>query len=313
MAPAESPARRELRSALLARFDRFLSGAVERLEWREAQSVGAALGVLGWRLSRRDHRRTLEHLAIAFPELAPGERERLGRASFRHLGTMLAESLWLLAHPPSAAAPQVEIEGLAHLEQARADGRPVVLLTGHCGNWELLGAALALAGFPIAGLARALEDAGLQSRLLGLRSHYGIRTIVRGAPGAARDLLSVMRSSGVLVVLIDQDTKVDGAWVDFFGRPAWTPTGAAEIALRFRARLVPAFIERDDDGRHQLRIEPALDLPTDPVAATQAMSDRIEAQVRRRPEQWVWLHRRWRRQPEKPLPTRSRGLPRSGT
>lgn len=97
-------------------------------------------------------------------------------------------------------------------------------------------------------------------------------------------------------MLIDQDTKVDGVWVPFFGRPAFTPAGAAKIALRSNAAVIPTFIERLPDGRHLAVFQAPLDLPDDPNAATALMTARIEEQVRRRPEQWVWMHRRWRRQ-----------------
>ncbi|HSM12604.1 MAG TPA: lysophospholipid acyltransferase family protein, partial [Thermoanaerobaculia bacterium] len=137
-----------------------------------------------------------------------------------------------------------------------------------------------------------------QASLLDLRGRFGTRTIVRGRPGAARDLLRTLRSGGALGMLIDQDTRVEGVFVEFFGRPAWTPVGAAEIAQKLGAAVHPTFIERCPDGRHRARIEPALGLPADPVAATQAMTDRIEQQIRRVPEQWVWMHRRWRRRPE---------------
>ena len=98
-------------------------------------------------------------------------------------------------------------------------------------------------------------------------------------------------------MLIDQDTKVEGVFVEFFGRPAWTPVGAAELALRFDAAVLPTFIERRADGSHRAVIHPELPLPTDPTAATALMSAAIEAQIRAHPEQWVWLHRRWRRRP----------------
>ena len=98
-------------------------------------------------------------------------------------------------------------------------------------------------------------------------------------------------------MLIDQDTKVEGVWVPFFGRPAFTPVGAAKIALKQRAAVVPVFIERLPDGEHLARYHPPLDLPDDPQAATALMTAKIEEQIRRHPEQWVWMHRRWRRQP----------------
>lgn len=98
-------------------------------------------------------------------------------------------------------------------------------------------------------------------------------------------------------MLIDQDTKVDGVWVPFFGRPAFTPVGAAKIALRQKTEVIPTFVERRPDGSHLVRIHPPLDLPEDPREATAVMTRAIEEQVRRQPEQWVWMHRRWRRQP----------------
>jgi KDO2-lipid IV(A) lauroyltransferase len=98
-------------------------------------------------------------------------------------------------------------------------------------------------------------------------------------------------------MLIDQDTRVEGVWVPFFGRPAFTPVGAAKISLRMGAATVPTFIERLDDGTHLARFLPPLDLPDDETEATALMTRSIEDQVRRRPEQWVWMHRRWRRQP----------------
>ena len=268
-----------------------------RAGWRQAQRFGRALGALGWRLSRRDRRRALEHLTIAFPGLSPGERNALARACFRHLGVMLGEAFHLRHADATALERLVRLEGWEQVTAARASGRPILILTGHCGNWELLAALLNVRGLGMAVMARQLEDEGLQTSLLGLRQRFGTRTIVRGTPGAARELLKTLRGGGALGMLIDQDTRVDGVFVDFFGRPAYTPVGAAELAARFDAVVLPTFIERLADGTRLARIEPRLDLPDDPVAATAAMTQRIEAQIRRVPEQWVWIHRRWRRRP----------------
>jgi KDO2-lipid IV(A) lauroyltransferase len=300
MAPAADARRSQhpARSELLATVERFLSGFFDRLEWADAQHLGRALGRLGWALAARDRRRTLEHLALALPELPVAARRHLGRASFTHFGAMLAECLWLRGRDGAEVLRRVEFAGWEELERARAGGRPLVVLTGHCGNWELLAAALNVRGLGMAVVARELEDPGLQRSLLALRARFGTRTIVRGTAGAARELLRTLRAGGALGMLIDQDTRVDGVWVDFFGRPAWTPVGAADLALRLGAAVVPVFIERLPDGAHRARVEPELALPADRVAATQAMTERIEAQVRRVPEQWVWMHRRWRRQPD---------------
>jgi KDO2-lipid IV(A) lauroyltransferase len=252
---------------------------------------------VAWHLSRRDRGRALTHLEIAFPELSPDERRGLARANFEHYGTMLAEAFWLRHRGPEEIERIVSFEGWKEIDAARGAKRPILILTGHCGNWEILAAALNVRGLGMAVVARELEDPGLHEMLLALRARFGTKTIVRGTPGAARALLAALRSGGALGMLIDQDTRVDGVFVPFFGRPAYTPVGAAELALRFDAVVLPTFIERQENGTHRARIEPPLQLPNDATAATALMTERIEAQIRRVPAQWVWLHRRWRRKP----------------
>lgn len=267
------------------------------MSWQRAQRTGARIGAAAFAVSRRDRRRAVDHLAIAFPEMPPGEREALARRSFLHLGTTLAEALHLSRGDCAALARHVELAGWEHVEAARRDGRRIVILSAHCGNWELLAGALNCRGLGMAVVARALQDGVLDSMLLGFRARYGTETIQRGTQGAPRRLLAVLRGGGALGILIDQDIRDDGVWVPFFGRLAHTPVGAAEIALRQKAVVLPAFIERRDDGSHLATIHPPLALPADAVGATAAMTAAIEAQVRRRPEQWVWLPRRWRRAP----------------
>jgi Kdo2-lipid IVA lauroyltransferase/acyltransferase len=289
--------RHPLRSALLADAREFLAARLDRLEWSDAQRLGRGFGALAWRLAGRERRRTREHLALALPELSAAAREGIGRASFAHFGAMLGECLWLTERDTAEVARRLTLEGWEEVERARAAGRPILVLTGHCGNWELLAAGLNARGLGMAVVARELDDPGQQEALLDFRARFGTRTVVRGRPGAARELLRTLRAGGALGMLIDQDTRVEGVWVSFLGRPAWTPSGAADIALRFDAAVLPTFVERLADGSHRGRIHPALDLPRDPQAATQAMSDTIETQIRRVPEQWVWMHRRWRRRP----------------
>ncbi|MEA2695360.1 MAG: Kdo2-lipid lauroyltransferase/acyltransferase [Acidobacteriota bacterium] len=274
-----------------------LSALLGRLSWSAVQRVGRGIGRLAWVLGRRDRRRTLDHLALALPDLPAGARRALGRDCFRHQGMNLAECLHLLHKDCADLARHVEVEGWEEVERARANGRPLVLVTGHCGNWEILGAALNCRGLGMAVVARSLDEPRLQGMLAGLRDRFGTATIERGSGAAARQILGILRRGGALGMLIDQDTKVDGVWVPFFDRPAFTPVGAAKIALRQRTDVIPTFVERLPDGSHRIRIHPALDLPEDPREATAMMTRAIEEQVRRHPEQWVWMHRRWRRQP----------------
>jgi KDO2-lipid IV(A) lauroyltransferase len=295
------PRRRRLKSrvepALLRAALRLLTGTIGRLSWPAAQRAGAAVGALAWRLSRRDRRRALDHLALAFPEMPEDERRSLARACFVHHGTTLGECLHLFHCGCEEVASFVEVRGWERVEAVRAAGRPILILTGHCGNWELLAAAINCRGLGMAVVARLLDEPGLQRMLAGLRERFGTPTIARGTEGAARQLLITLRRGGALGMLIDQDTKVEGVWVPFFGRPAFTPVGAAKIALRQAAAVIPAFIERLEDGRHRATFHPPLALPDDLQEATARMTAKIEEQIRRRPEQWVWMHRRWRRQP----------------
>lgn len=272
------------------------TGTLGRLPWRAAQRVGSWIGALGWLLSRRDRRRTLDHLALAFPERTEGERRRLGRATFLHHGRTLGECLTLFHAGPEDVLRHVEVAGWEEVERARAAGRPILIVTGHCGNWELLAATINVRGLGMVVVARSLDDSKQQRLLAGLRDRFGTATLERGVEGAARKLLGALRAGKALGMLIDQDTKVDGVWVPFFGRPAFTPVGAAKIALRQNTAVIPTFIERRKDGSHKATFHPALELPDDTTEATAAMTATIEAQIRRVPEQWVWMHRRWRRQ-----------------
>lgn len=297
LAPS-SRARHEWRDRLLLRpAFRLLTAFFRDLSWHEAQATGAGLGRVLWHLSRRDRRRAIDHLAFAFPDLDESRWQALARATFAHLGTTLAECLHLADKGPAEVLRRVKATGWESIDEAKRLGRPVLVVTGHCGNWELLAAWLGCRGLPLHVVARRLEDPQLDRLLLALRSRFGSTTIQRGEPGAPRALLRAVRGSGGIGMLIDQDTRVDGDWVPFFGRPAFTPLGAAELARRFDAAVVTAFIERQDDGQHLVTIEPSGPLPSDPVAATAVLTAAIEQQVRRRPEQWVWFHRRWRTRP----------------
>jgi len=305
MSPAVKARFRRLRARAAHLLLRALAPPLGRLSLPAVQRAGRLVGRLGWWFGRRDRRRALEHVALAFPERSAEERRALARAAFLHQGMNLAEDLHLLSRGCDDVARYVEVEGWERVEALRAGraggapgggGRGVLIVTGHCGNWELLAAAINCRGLGMRVVARALDEPELQDLLVALRSRFGSATIERGRPGAARELLRALRE-GALGMLIDQDTRVEGVWVPFFGRPAYTPVGAAKVALRPDVAAVPAFIERRPDGTHLARFLPPLDLPPDETAATALMTRAIEDQVRRRPEQWVWMHRRWRRRP----------------
>lgn len=267
------------------------------LPWRLAQRLGAALGRLAWRLARRDRRRVESHLALAFPELDVAARRRLGAACLAHLGTSVGEILHLLGRSPREVLRHVVVEGAEDAVARVAAGQPVVVLTGHVGNWELISAVNLTHELGLHALTRVQDDPTLDATAVGLRAHLGSTNVGRGQSGAGAAMLRVLRRGGALALLIDQDIDTAGVWVRFFGRLAYTPVAAARLARRSGAAVVPAFASRLADGTHHVRFLPALELPDDDREATARMTAAIEAQIRRHPEQWVWMHRRWRRRP----------------
>lgn len=286
---------RRLRNGLLRILAGPLIALLGALPWSAAQALGRAIGRLLWRLGRRDRERTLEHLTLAFPDRPRGEIVALGRASFRSHGMNLAETLHLLARDLDGVNRHLEIEGWEHVEAV--GDRPLLIVTGHCGNWELLSPAFQSRGRKLAAVVRALEDAWAERLATRIRQRFGTTVIRRGTRESVRELLRVMRGGEALIMLIDQDIRADSVWVPFFGRPARTPSGAAEIALRRKMAVVPAFCVRRADGSHLARFSPSLDLPDDVTAATALMTRTVEDHVRRYPDQWVWMHRRWRHRP----------------
>ncbi len=289
---------RRLRAALLRLLIPCLIHTVGRLPYGGVRRFGKALGWILFKTNRRYRRRSLEHLAIAFPELSEGRRLELCRQCFEHSALNAAEALQLFARGRDVVGKRVTAEGWEHVERERQAGQRFLLLTCHAAFWELLMIACARRDLDLIGFGRRSDDPLFRELVLRIRRVTGGQTIERGTSGTPGLLRRALSGKGAaLVMLIDQDTKVDGVWVPFFGRPAYTPTGAAEIALRHDIRVIPAFVARDEDGRHIARFQPALELPDDVEGATALMTKVTEEHIRKHPAQWVWWHRRWRRQP----------------
>jgi KDO2-lipid IV(A) lauroyltransferase len=184
----------------------------------------------------------------------------------------------------------------------------VVFVSGHVGNWELLARRVASEGFPCQSIAKETSDPRLTALVGRFRARGGVRSIWRGQEGAARHMLRALKNGEILGLLIDQDTKVQSFFVPFFGELAATPRAAADLAIRTGAAVVVGFCQREGSG-YRLSMEevppPAeQDREAAAWALTAALSQRIEAAIRRRPEQWVWMHQRWKTRAEAPAPVR---------
>lgn len=245
-----------------------------------------------------------ENLAIAFPELDGQQRRRLMAGCADHLGRVLAEIAWLWRATPEAVMRICEIEGGDHLQAAIDRGRGAILATGHLGNWEMLNSYLSATGLSITIAVRELDDSRVDEVVTGLRTRFGSQVVPRGKT-AGRQILRALGEGRGVGLLIDQDIpSIPGVFVPFFGRPAWTPSGAAMLALRARCPLMPGFIHRKPDGTHKIKIDPPLPVPGEGSLRerveemTAAATAAVEWQVRAWPEQWVWMHRRWRTRPE---------------
>ena len=261
--------------------------------------IGARLGDLAWVTLRRRRRVALKNLELALgAEISPAELTRIGRASFRNLGLNLVEACEFFFRAPERLLSRVETCGLDHVRAAAAKGRGVLVVTGHLGNWELLAASAARGPVPIAVVARPLDDPMLDRVLERLRIRGGMEIISkRQALGDIRDAL---RRGRMIGVLLDQNaSRREGLFAPFFGMPASTSKGLALIALRTGAPVLPAFIRRLPDGHHQIVFEPPVPIPEnrDPAAFTTAFNQAIERAIRRAPEQWFWVHRRWKTRP----------------
>jgi KDO2-lipid IV(A) lauroyltransferase len=301
--PLRKRMRRTLRSALL----RALILAFSFVPLRPALAFARALGRVGWTVARRTRRQILAHLAVAFPEEDEAWREAVGRGSLVHLAQLAAEVATLPRWRERLAAYVSFAPGAEErLEAIAARGEGLVFATGHVGNWELLAQRIA-ARHPSAVIARTGNDPGLTALVGRMRLEGGVETIWREDPGSARAMLRAFKQRKLLGILIDQDTRVQGVFVPFFGRPAFTPRGAAELALRFGAPLVAGWARRRGPEPGAGHVIDFVDVPYDRdppdreaeiVRLTAACTAHLEAAIRAAPEEWVWMHERWRTHPE---------------
>jgi len=287
---------RRVRSAALRIIVPVLTQTVGRLPYFGLALFARGLARLLLVTNRKHRRLALEHLRLAFQDASEHELEMLVRGCFLNAALNVAETLQLLARGHRAFDHRLAVEGAENLERER--GKRLLVLCCHSGFWEVLGIAGARQEMPFFGFGRRPDDPVFADIVTRVRKAVKGKNIERGTVEGRRRLRQALKGDGGLVMLIDQDTKVDGTWVPFFGRPAYTPVGAAEMALKHKMSVVPAFCERRGGGQHVVRFLPALELPEDPTAATAVMTSATEAHIRRNPAQWVWWHRRWRRQPE---------------
>jgi KDO2-lipid IV(A) lauroyltransferase len=269
-------------------------------------SRGFAIGIsqIVYRLHFRLRQVGMRNLAMVFPEKSEAERARILRGVFTSLGRQLAELCQFPRYTPENIDEVVVYDGLDNYEGAYARKQGVLFLTAHFGGWELSAFAHSLHGHWLHVVMRPMDNPYLDRLLQQNRTRYGNKTVAKD--DFVRGLLAAMKAGETVGILMDTNmTPPQGIFVDFFGIPACTASGLARIALRTDAAVVPGFTIWDEAlQKYRLRFDPALELvrtgnlEADITANTQMFTKVIEDYVRKYPEQWLWVHRRWKTRPE---------------
>jgi Kdo2-lipid IVA lauroyltransferase/acyltransferase len=294
--PLSKRLKRTVRYGLL----RAVLAVVQWLPLPWAQGLGRALGTAAFHLAPAERRKALASLEVAFPELSAADRLALARRTFQHLGTVALEvAVAPRLGPRFAGLVDCSGNALSAFKEGLQRGKGVVVVGAHLGNWELQAWAVARAGIPLHAVGKENVDPRLTRLMDRFRARGGVRNIWRGQPGAAVALLKALRRGEALAMLIDQDTNVQSVFVPFFGRPAATPRAAADLILRTGAAACVCLIHKRPDGTYRATSEEVLvpstgEAERDAVELTARFTACIEAAIRAHPEQWVWMHQRWK-------------------
>jgi len=262
------------------------------------------LGRLWGALDRRHMAIAADNLRQAFPDWDEARVRVTARGVYEHFATVLLDILWMEGRPVEELLALADIEGLEHMTAALAQGRGVVSPLAHLGNWEFQGVTTAPLIGPSAVVARPLDNPALDRRLVSFRASTG--NIVIYKQKALHQVLKNLHEGRIVGIVVDQNVQAkDGIFVRFFGRPACTTTVAAALALKTGCPIVPARCVLRDDGRYRMVYGPPVEWTSsgrrteDIARLTQDIATVIEGWVRETPEQWLWLHRRWKTRPSR--------------
>ena len=272
---------------------------------RPALKIGEFIGIGMYWLLKRRRDLGFRNLTIAFGDtLSQQEKAAILKTTFRNLGKSLVETLHFPNMSKAYLAEHVKIVGLEHYFAAKAKGRGVLCMTGHVGNWEMSSHAQSAAGHPMSIVVRPLDNIYLNHKIERLRTLHGNKLLARGQNGL-KQILAALKANEMVGILMDQNTRRSkGIFVDFFGKPACTIPVIALIALRYQIPVLPGFIVRTGFDTHEVRIgaeiemERTGDTQRDIEINTAKLNRVLEEIIRQYPDQWFWVHNRWKTQPE---------------
>jgi KDO2-lipid IV(A) lauroyltransferase len=269
-----------------------------------ARHIGALIGRIALRLTPRLRRAGDLNLRLAFPGKTAAERQLILRKLYRNLGWLLAEFCQMPRYTQAMTERFIRYDGLDHYLAARDEGKGVLILTGHLGAWELSSFYHSLMGYPMSVVIRRLDNPLVDNLVNRIRCLHGNRVLHKD--DFARGLLASMRRGETVGILMDTNmTPPQGTFVDFFGYPACTGSGLARVAMKTGARVLPGFLLWEESTQqYVLRFGAPLALAcsdnteADAVANTALFTKVIEDYIRQYPDQWLWVHRRWKTRPQ---------------
>lgn len=275
--------------------------------YRLVPQLGQMLGRVGWMLAQSSRGIALSQLRGVYPHSPESWRTEVGRKLFTHLGISLIETVKLPRTPREERLRWVTVEGIDIFRRAYERGKGLIAVTGHIGNWEMLAAAMCDLGFPLSVVGRRNPNPWLEATIRDVRKGYGAAVLDRDRD--ARRMLKCLRIGEVLGILVDQDTRVEGMFLPFLGRDAYTPVGHGKLAARTGAPVVVLTINRHQDRRgHHITVWEEILPPNEKEESevVRYICDRcnrlLENAIRAEPSQWVWFHRRWRTRQKKSAP-----------
>ena len=271
--------------------------AVVLLPYRVSLLLGRMIGWVVCHIAVKYRREAEDNLRSAFPGMKAAEIKRLRDDCFMNIGMNLIEFGLFSFRPQDFWMRRIRISGEENLRENLAAGRGVIILSGHIGNWELLGAYLSMIGYPINVVARRIYDRRLDALLVWIRGKSRVRTIYRSGRDNMKKMIRSVKKGEALGILVDQDTRVGGVFVDFFGKPAYTPTAVSQFARIRNSVVVPGFIVREKNLGHRVILMDPVECVGDEREQTQKHTEIIENIIREYPSQWVWMHKRWKKQP----------------
>ncbi|MHC4870689.1 MAG: lysophospholipid acyltransferase family protein [Planctomycetota bacterium] len=297
---------REIRWQVAVPAMRVISFLIGDLPRRPLIAVGRAIGLVTYLLSRKDRVRALDHLGMAFPDLSTNKIKKIARKAFDNLAVGIVEALvlhrWSKEYIKSLFVNFEDMEKL--LDICKDNG--TVLVTGHVGNWELLAASFARFGGKVHVVGRRMQEENFDSFLTKLREASGLTVIY--SDSSPKQMLKALRKNISIGILPDQDiTEIEGVFVDFFDKKAYTPNAPAKLALTAGKLIYVVLLVREGEKFRLIIQEPVIpekkktrqEKEDEILRITQSWSLKLESVIRRYPDQWVWMHRRWRNSPER--------------